>query len=313
MSKTLKVIYSTLAVVMIVNSFAVVLPVVGYAQAIEKQAIQQAELSQAQKAELEKAQKEAKLAMYKELNLSTKEKQFVETHADKMEVYNQTLDKYVTYNKSNGNATLNVTSIYKDIKAISKATGLTQSQVLTLKDIALKQVRNYNKTVNAIKTETIKNSKVANNKSLANQELSETKISKTISDRAISVSMSTEVSIQDVQKSSRASYGFDVPWMQCRADINGSLSWWGGWTLVFNNCATILVQVAYTGGMTKLLSSALSVMFPGLGTAIGVAVWVGGMVYASRIQSLNYNCGFTGIKMIGTLYTGALAWPISKC
>ena len=212
---------------MVVNSFIFALPIVGQAQSIEKQAIAQAELTATQKAELEKAQKDARLAMYKELKLSTVEKKFVEKYADKLESFNQTIDKYVNYNKTNGNATVDVTAIYKNMKAIRAITGLTQNEVLTVKDIALKMVKNYNKEISKIqifsRTNTNDTLKVS---SLSSQEENQFKIAKTFEERGVKIQYeipaftNSKLDSNTVQKASSSCYA--GKWL-----VNKYVYWWG--------------------------------------------------------------------------------------
>lgn len=301
MTKSYKIICSTLAVVMIVNSFAIVLPVVGYAQAVEKQAVQQTELTQAQKAEMEKAQKEARQAMYKELNLSTSEKLFVETYADKMDSFNQTLDKYVTYNKSNGNATLNVTNTYKDIKVISKTTGLSQSQVLTLKDIALKMVRNYNKSINSIKTETYK-SKSSNSISTKDSFIEEApviSITKTINERGITVNAETIVT-KAASAKSLSGFGCD-PFINY---INYGWTWTGYTvTVSISNCG---VEKLGAGGVTQYnVDGLVAAYLQGglLRTVSSTLFWSRFLYYNLNVYVCNRKGITTKLKIAGPVIT----------
>lgn len=131
---------------MLVNSFGIVFRVDSYAQSAEKQGILQDGFTQTQKTEIEKAQKETNLVLYKELNLNSIEKKFVDKYSDKIDSYIQLLlnDNYTSINNQDGRQTLNSTLIYKNLKSLSNTTGLSAQQVLTLKDIVLKVIARNN-------------------------------------------------------------------------------------------------------------------------------------------------------------------------
>lgn len=264
-----------LTAVFVVNGFMFALPVMAQAQAVEKQAIEQMQLSEAQKAELEKAQKEAKLAMYKELNLSATEQKFVEKYTDKMGGFNQALDKYVSYNKKNGNATLNAVAVYNNLKSISKETGLTQSQVLTLKDIALKMVKNYNKTVNSIANKKVAAQKIVVNGKSSSQEIPEQTINKIILDRGVKVeSYASDVATKSITVGGRNAIEF----------------YWSGYKIYLNGTT---IGVLLNQGVAVTIGLVIGCAYSAYVTcaaALGYA-----LVYSYWVYNYNIDCGRRGV------------------
>jgi hypothetical protein len=281
MSNTFKIIYSTLAVVMVVNTVIFALPIVGQAQAIEKQAIQQAELTQVQKAELEKAQKEAKLAMYKELDLTKAEITFMNNPKNNIEALNKEMDLFVTYDKE-GYAFLNETKAKKSKKFYS---------IYII--IAKKQVVNYNKNIKKF----VAPAKKSSSNKIASAVQPEYITTYKVEDRGFSGNILSNEKFQTPL--SRNGCNRYVEWYNYR------MEWWGyiSLSIRLTDCATDGIVV--TTGLTSAISAALA-LTPLAPAAGPIAVAAG--VVAAATSWMRWYCGYDGFVVKGKGLLWALAY-----